>query len=62
MEELKSCPWCGGKAIVWRDKEPGNNRFAAGCEDWESCDVSPCVRLSTKEQVIKAWNTRMEKE
>ena len=49
-DRLKSCPFCGGKAIVRRVYE---DRFGECCD----CSASS-ASAKTKELAIKAWNTR----
>jgi Lar family restriction alleviation protein len=54
MEELKSCPFCGGEPTVCEDDSYGDCHV--GCD----CDAEPCVtRLANElDEAIKAWNTR----
>lgn len=61
MDELKSCPFCGGEAILHKERIEGFSivfckncyakieRFKAGsCESWE--------------RAINAWNRRSSKD
>ena len=56
--ELKTCPFCGGKAELWR-AHPHPDRAA-----WISC-MGKCSVLVSKEhktdaEAIAAWNTRAD--
>lgn len=55
--ELKSCPFCGGKATYWRWHSPVENAHAIGCEN-EGCPFEPWHPWETYEEALKAWNTR----
>lgn len=59
-EELKRCPWCGGKIVVREGTEQDGwiGYTAMICWDRKNpfCP-SQWVELS-KEEAIKAWNTR----
>ncbi len=54
MDELKKCPFCGKNAFEPTNLSPARWSF------WEifcrSCHVR--IRRYTKEDVVKAWNTR----
>lgn len=50
MNELRPCPFCGGKAHIMR----GGHWIA--CEDCQS-ESGYC---STKEEAIEAWNRRVD--
>lgn len=50
MNELKPCPFCGGKAHIMR----GGHWIA--CEDCQS----ESGYYSTKEEAIEAWNRRVD--
>lgn len=53
-EELKSCPFCGGETLEM-DRNNG--------EWFVTCYECPCQGVEgnlTREQAIKAWNTRAE--
>jgi hypothetical protein len=61
MEKLKSCPFCGGRARLY--KKPRNNYIMCGVLDIGKCPISPNTRYWTSKNlknVIKAWNTRKE--
>ena len=52
MEELKACPFCGGRAIL--------GMFTIWCEN---CAVETQQNTDkTKKEIIKAWNTRPQPE
>ena len=73
MTELKSCPFCGGEAVVdhyqwWDSYDPPNlhNTWQIGCAS-EATKEHCCIgRLchsrgfKTKEEAIDAWNRRAE--
>lgn len=68
MENIKPCPFCGGKAgirdmydvIEWKNDEPvTKRRFVCECKN-EECWVSPVTdAFDTEEDAIKAWNRRV---
>ena len=52
--ELKPCPFCGGKAFVWRT----SHRTWIECENY-NVDTHRVAFSSTYEkEVIEAWNRR----
>lgn len=63
MNNLKPCPFCGGKAIIARTKKTLRNQYAVSCVN------SRCIaeRLSnpfvmhflTETEAIEAWNRRV---
>ena len=54
-EELKSCPFCGGKAEI---KDMGSNRLHIYCKKC-NCHVGEIWGdAETEDELIKAWNTR----
>ena len=57
MEELKPCPFCGGKAFMWS----WNGGTRIDCENWNANDDRVHyvgVGARTKEKAIEAWNRR----
>ena len=51
-EELKPCPFCGGKNMrIWNTSTP-----------WVSCDdcLANTAYGTTKEEAIKIWNRRAD--
>lgn len=53
--KLKSCPFCEGEAEIFED-EP--KQFYVACTNPE-CKCEACLPFATtKEEAIKAWNTR----
>ena len=63
MSDLKPCPFCGGEA-KYRDVTSGV--VGDGEWHWAGCDNSMCKEADdlwkTKEEAIKAWNTRANTE
>ena len=56
MEKLKSCPFCGGEALL--RKVPNENRYYVRCGNNECpIHVSTCMR-ETEEEAIEIWNRR----
>lgn len=56
MEELKPCPFCGGKAYGYTVQTKEIFTEYIHCERCNACsDV-----YETKQQAIEAWNTRHE--
>lgn len=58
-EELKRCPFCGGKAVIYVD-----NGVRVRCTDCEITTVSLCDTLirskeSAIEKVVGMWNRRV---
>jgi Lar family restriction alleviation protein len=51
--ELKPCPFCGGKANLYRDEDRFDHYLA-------QCETSGCVETPwhTKQETIRIWNTR----
>lgn len=55
-EQLKPCPFCGGKATFHECL--GMSAFEAFCSN-ENCQVTPITDYYTNpEEAIKAWNKR----
>lgn len=61
MEELKNCPFCGGKGM-WVGISLSN--WCVWCEDClsEVRQKGYSPGFKTKKQAIKAWNTRTAPE
>lgn len=64
--KLKRCPFCGGKAKMHSfevDYQDGSSAtvYNIGCET-DSCfgEYGTGIYYPTKEEVIKAWNTRTD--
>lgn len=56
--ELKSCPFCGGKAEVKTNYEYGKARgYFIFCT---KCDLQQPKAYSTKKTAIKIWNRRIK--
>ena len=56
MAELKPCPFCGGKAVAYKDPSClVTIRYKAICED-----CSGQMYRGTKKEVVEAWNRRVE--
>lgn len=54
-EELKRCPFCGGEAFLWDEREFHDHKgWFAMCGD---CDASGDTK-PTQAEAIAAWNTR----
>lgn len=58
-EELKPCPFCGGKAYAWRTDQ---GLWYADCKenDFSKCIVQPGTidPLPSEQEAIEAWNRR----
>ena len=57
MEQLKPCPFCGGKAQIFTDDEMGylgNNQYLVKCENC-LCGTG---HYNNPECAIEAWNKR----
>lgn len=53
MEELKPCPFCGGRPV---EHYPGGTAYGIECED---CHIGTSyVCLDQHEKAIEAWNRR----
>jgi len=56
-EELKNCPWCAEKPIAHRTSK--NNMMQYITNMACACGaVGKTAKGSTKQEAIKAWNTR----
>lgn len=55
MSKLKSCPFCGGKAIAYWRSFLGKKIYCIECKD---CEVS--FTGVKKKQAEEAWNRRIE--
>lgn len=58
MTELRPCPFCGGKAKLYRDRPIG----VSPCMIKPHIDCTECTAsmyASSAVQVIEAWNRRM---
>lgn len=58
-EELKTCPFCGGEAVL----EGAGNDWIVYCanietEDGRGCTFEPESGFMPKDKAIAAWNTR----
>lgn len=60
VEKLKTCPFCGGKAILKK------NRYSDGyyvtCLSHNCSMIIATCQRETKEEAIEAWNRRESKE
>ena len=54
-EELKKCPFCGGKASVCEAEFEGQTVFMVTCDD---CGIST-AGSDNETKVINAWNKRV---
>lgn len=71
MEELKPCPFCGGKAniravmipVKWIKNEPIlRKKYCAECVN-DKCYVAPVSdEKDTEEEAARIWNMRAEYE
>lgn len=59
-EELKPCPFCGGKAErhTIEDEEPSNAGGDVIC--CSRCGASSHVEFGRKENLVSVWNTRAD--
>lgn len=57
MEELKRCPFCGGKASYF----DALGWCAVQCDECHATtrSIQACCEYSAKEKVIEAWNRRV---
>ena len=55
MEELKVCPFCGGKASICEAEVDGEKVFMVACEN---CWISTAAS-SNEADVIAVWNKRI---
>ena len=64
MTELRNCPFCGSEPTITEHmpKIHGEPQWQIGCEE-DFCLISPgAYGFGSKEQAIKAWNSRPEDE
>lgn len=59
MEELKPCPFCGGRVYIKTSKYFQENKHAYQiiCP----CGMAKTLAYPTPEEAAKAWNTRTKK-
>lgn len=59
-ENLKPCPFCGGKAHVWRT----NYHVFIECENWCANEKNGLhmiqISADTMQEAVKIWNERKE--
>lgn len=63
MSELKPCPYCGGEGVIGCSYCDIFDRYCdwfVECAECGATNINPTKGYSTKEEVIKAWNTRAE--
>lgn len=58
--ELLPCPFCGSKAEMYINYAWSHSAYTILCSN-SLCAVCPMVECDTEEEVVKAWNTRVEK-
>lgn len=56
-DELKPCPFCGGKAKSWVTVDDFWCSGRAGCVN-EDCGVNPVARGTNEKSAVKIWNAR----
>ena len=59
MEELKPCPFCGGKPRAWS----WNGGARIDCENWKGSDPGVHyvgVGARTMDEAVKLWNRRVD--
>ena len=59
MNELKPCPFCGGRAKIVRHDEWGWFQYEVYCE---KCDASFNAAFSSEEAAKNCWNRRATDE
>lgn len=57
MEELKLCPFCGGKAFVGEDETPSNNTVSYGVVCRRCAAIGPVA--FTEAGAVQKWNRRI---
>ena len=55
MEDLKSCPFCGGAAQLAIVSFPAGDRYRVHCTD---CGASTWPRIIESRNAIRNWNRR----
>lgn len=64
MRKLKSCPFCGGNAVLIKKPSEAPFPYYVRCENFVECPakiVATCSR-KTPEEAIKIWNHRPGEE
>lgn len=56
-DELKPCPFCGGKAL-YMEADYQDSRHKIICNSHSECPVRPVVSASARRHVITDWNNR----
>ena len=54
MEKLKNCPFCGGKAFVWRT----NQAVYIQCENYDATNHKVEISGENDKEAVRAWNRR----
>ena len=65
MEELKSCPFCGGEAEIVDNGETRSNKYYfvdVSCKNTNCRGYTSCLEFKTKQKAIEAWNRRQNNE
>jgi len=57
--KLDHCPFCGSEAKLIKDKR---NRWIISCGNNRTCQIHPTTRIKTKQEVVAAWNKRVEEK
>lgn len=52
--KIKTCPFCGGKTIIYKDDWYGQKLYTIECTD---CDAK--ITRNKKKQAEEAWNKRI---
>ena len=60
-EELKRCPFCGGKPYLVEDTSYMNSIWNIGCNNYKCKMVVYLDDPTVKKKAISAWNWRVEK-
>jgi len=56
MTELKSCPFCGAKAVL----EENHGLYTISCQNYECIVCVYTLYVSDKTKAIEAWNRRVK--
>ncbi|MBQ9613247.1 MAG: Lar family restriction alleviation protein [Lachnospiraceae bacterium] len=61
MAKLKSCPFCGGKAELFKHRsfgQPDYGSYSVACGTYDCIMSDGGSSYATKHEAIEAWNRR----
>ena len=61
MDELKKCPFCGGKAALLANNDVKVSCLTCGAQTASYIDFATCIKhgYNSVQRVVDAWNRRV---